>query len=148
VTSARPGTPAGPSGAQPVRRPVERYGAPRPWARPLTIVVAALLAVVGLVWLLWAGLYHATPPVSAQLRSFHVQSDDAVTASIDLRREPGMAVVCVLEAQAADHFVVGERQVRVPAGPQQALTRTYRIETERPATNAVLDSCRPAPSGR
>ena len=71
-----------------------------------------------------------------------------VADGVDVHRDPGVAVVCVLEAQAADHFVVGERQVRVPAGPQQTLTRTYRIETERPATNAVLDSCRPAPGGQ
>jgi hypothetical protein len=140
--TARPGTPAA---GQTGGRPVDRYGAPRPWARPLTAVVAAVLALAGGAWLVWAALYHANPPVSAQLRVFHVQSDRAVTATIDLRREPGVTVVCVLEAQAADHFVVGERQVRVPPGPQQALTRTYRIETERPATNAVLDSCRPAP---
>jgi len=141
VTTARPGPPAG---AHP-SRPVDRYGAPRPWARPLTIGLAALLAVVGLAWLLWAGLYHATPPVSSQLRGFQVQDEGLVTATIDIRREPGVAVVCLLEAQAADHFVVGERQVRVPAGTRQALTRTYRIETERPATNAVLDGCRAAP---
>jgi len=106
-----------------------------------------LLAAVGLTWLLWAALYHATPPVSAQLRAFHVRGDGVVAATIDVRREPGTAVVCLLEAQAADHFVVGERQVRLPAGAQETLTRTYRIETERPATNAVLDSCRPVPGG-
>jgi hypothetical protein len=138
VTTARPGPPAG-------ARPVDRYGAPRPWARPLTIGLASLLAVTGLAWLLWAGLYHATPPVSWQLRGFQVRNEAAVTATIDIRREPGVAVVCLLKAQAADHFVVGERQVRVPPGPRQALTRTYRIETERPATNAVLDGCRAAP---
>lgn len=141
MSSARTGSPTG-------ARPVDRYGAPRPWARPLTVAVAALLAVVGLSWLLWAGLYHATPPVSWQLRGFHVQGDGAVTATIDVSREPGVAVVCLLEAQAADHFIVGERQVRLPAGAQETLTRTYRIETERPATNAVLDGCRAAPGGR
>jgi hypothetical protein len=161
VSAARPGSPpdAHPGdrpggqpgdrpGGRPVGRPVERYGAPRPWARPLTVAVAALLAMAGLAWLLWAALYHATPPVSAQLRAFHVQGDGAVTATIDVRREPGVAVVCLLEAQAADHLIVGERQVRLPSGPQQTLTRTYRIETERPATNAVLDSCRPTAGAR
>jgi hypothetical protein len=125
-------------------RPVDRYGAPRPWARPLAVGVTLLLALVGGGWLLWAALYHATPPVSAQMRAYDVLGDGAVAATIDVEREPGVAVVCLLEAQAADHFVVGERQVRIPAGPQQALTRTYRIETERPATNAVLDVCEPA----
>jgi hypothetical protein len=136
VSTTRPGA-AG-------TRPVDRYGAPRPWARPLAVGVAVLLAVVGGGWLLWAALYHATPPVAAQIRAYKVLGDGTVAATIDVEREPGVAVTCLLEAQAADHFVVGERQVRIPAGPRQALTRTYRIETERPATNAVLDGCEPA----
>jgi Domain of unknown function (DUF4307) len=143
-----PSTPAaGQTGrppGRPVERPVERYGAPRPWSRPLAVTLTATLALVGLGWLLWAGLYHAQPAVSERLRTFQVVGPGAVSATIDIEREPGVAVECLLEAQAADHFVVGERQVRIAAGPQQTLTRTYRIETERPATNAVLDGCSPA----
>lgn len=124
-------------------RTVERYGAPRPWARPLAIGVTVLLALAGAGWLLWAGLYHSQPDVSARLRAFSVLDDRTVSATIDVEREPGLATTCLLEAQAADHFVVGERQVNIPAGPQEALTLTYRIQTERPATNAVLDGCSP-----
>lgn len=124
-------------------RPVERYGAPRPWARPLAIGFTVLLALAGISWLLWAGLYHSQPAVSAQLRAFSVLDERTVSATIDVEREAGVAATCLLEAQAADHFVVGERQVDIPAGPQEALTLTYRIQTERPATNAVLDGCSP-----
>jgi hypothetical protein len=124
-------------------RPVERYGAPRPWARPLAIGFTVLLALAGISWLLWAGLYHSQPAVSAQLRAFSVLDERTVSATIDVEREPGVAATCLLEAQAADHFVVGERQVNIPAGPREALTLTYRIQTERPATNAVLDGCSP-----
>lgn len=124
-------------------RLVERYGAPRPWVRPLAVGLTALLVLVAGGWLLWAALYHSSPAVSARLRAFEVLGDGVVSATIDVEREPGVAAVCLLEAQASDHFVVGERQVRIPPGPQEALTRTYRIETERPATNAVLDGCRP-----
>lgn len=126
-------------------RPVQRYGAPRPWGRPLAIALTAVLAVVGLGWLVWAGLYHAQPAVSERLRTFTVLGPGLVSATIDVERAPGTAVVCLLEAQASDHFVVGERQVRIPAGPEQAVSRTYRIETERPATNAVLDGCSTQP---
>ena len=127
----------------PFQRPVQRYGAPRPWSRPLAVACTVTLAVLGLGWLVWAGLYHAQPAVSERLRTFDVLGPGVVSATIDVEREPGVAVACLLEAQAADHFVVGERQVRIPAGPEQTVTRTYRIETERPATNAVLDGCSP-----
>ena len=124
-------------------RPVERYGAPRPWMRPAVLVGSALLGLLFLAWLVWAGLHHAQPAVAERLRAYRVLDDSTVSATIDIERRPGVGVVCLLEAQAADHFVVGERRVHIPPGPEPALTRTYRITTERPATNAVLDSCSP-----
>jgi hypothetical protein len=127
-----------------IARPVERYGAPRPWARPLVVALTVLLVLVGGGWLVWAALFHATPAVSGGLRTFRVLGDGMVSATIDVQREPGVGAVCLLEAQATDHSVVGERRVRIPPGPAERLTRTYRIETERPATNAVLDGCEPA----
>lgn len=124
-------------------RPVERYGAPRPWTRLVAVAVAAVLALAGGGWLLWAALYHSRPSVAAQLRGFEVVGPGVVAATIDVEREPGVGAACLLEAQAADHFVVGERNVRIPPGPESSLRVTYRIETERPATNAVLQGCRP-----
>lgn len=124
-------------------RPAERYGAPRPWMRPLVVTVTVVLAVLGGAWVVWAGLEHASPAVSAQLRTFEVLDERTVTATIVVEREPGVSVVCLLEAQAADHFVVGERRLVIPAGRRDTVSRIVRITTERQATNAVLDSCRP-----
>ncbi|MGH3366600.1 MAG: DUF4307 domain-containing protein [Nocardioidaceae bacterium] len=124
-------------------RPVARYGAPHPWARPLGVAVAVLLALVGGGWLLWAALYHAQPEVAGRLRTYRLLDGGTVSATIDVQREPGVGAVCVLVAQAADHFVVGERRVRIPPGPRAELSLTYRIATERPATNAVLERCSP-----
>jgi Domain of unknown function (DUF4307) len=127
-----------------VTRPAARYGAPRPWARPLAVAVAATFALVGCGWVLWAGLHHAQPaPVAAQLRTYAVSGDAGVSATIVVHRQAGLGATCLLLAQADDHLVVGERRVRVPPGPQETLTLTYRIRTERPATNAVLDGCVP-----
>jgi hypothetical protein len=132
--------PAG--GVVSITRPVERYGAPRAWSRPLLVALVALLALAGGGWLVWAALHHAQQPVTGRLRTFEVVDAGTVAATIDVQREPGRAAVCLLEAQAADHLVVGEREVRIAAGPRAQVTRTYRITTERRATNAVLDGCR------
>jgi hypothetical protein len=85
-------------GALSTTRPADRYGAPRPWARLLGIVVAAVLAVAGIAWLTWAGLYHSQPSVSARLRAFTVLDGQTVSATIDVEREPGQAATCLLEA--------------------------------------------------
>jgi Domain of unknown function (DUF4307) len=121
--------------------PADRYGAPRRWTRPVVVGLTVLVAGAALTWVVWAGLHHSRPDVAARLRTFDVVDERAVTATIDVERRPGAAAVCLLEAQAADHLVVGERQVRIPPGPQESLSRTYRIRTERLATNAVLDGC-------
>jgi hypothetical protein len=127
-----------------VTRPAARYGAPRPWARPLAVTVAVVFALVGCGWVLWAGLHHAQPPaVVAQLRAYTVTGDASVSATISVQREAGLGARCLLLAQADDHLVVGERRVRIPPGPRETLTLTYRIRTERPATNAVLQGCVP-----
>ncbi len=124
-----------------VRRPVERYGAPRPWVRSATILTVVLLAVAGGAWLLWAALYHARPDVAARPTSFQVVAARTVTVTIQVERRPGLAVSCLLQAQASDHGVVGEVVVRVPSGPRRRLTLTRDIPTERLATAVVLDRC-------
>jgi Domain of unknown function (DUF4307) len=106
-----------------------------------------LLIVAGVGWLLWAAFYHANPAVSSQLRGFQVVGDSEVRVSIAIDRDPDQTVRCLLQAQASDHAVVGEREVTIPSGGDARLERTYLITTERRATNGVLDGCRTIDSG-
>ena len=46
-----------------------RYPPPRV-PRPLLIALVAVGVVVGLVWLVWAALFHSTPAVAGQVSGF------------------------------------------------------------------------------
>jgi hypothetical protein len=56
----------------------DRYGvkASKGWKLP-----AAIIAVVGIVWVFWAGLFHATPEFRTTLISFSVVSNEEVSIS-------------------------------------------------------------------
>lgn len=131
------------SGGSGHRGPADRYGSTRRWSRPVAIAGGAAITVAAGAWVLWAALYHADPDVTSRLQGFEVTSSSEVRVTIDIERAPDTAVSCVIQAQAGDHSVVGEREVVVPAGSDTSLTRTYVVTTERQATNGVLDSCRP-----
>jgi hypothetical protein len=135
---------ASPTGIDPSRqvRPAGRYRTSAPWVRPLVVAAVALLAVAFGAWLVWAGLHHANPEVSARVTGFRVADDNTVRVTVQIERAAGQAVTCLVRAQAADHAIVGEREVVVPAGGDTSLQRTVVVRTERPATTGVLGGCR------
>jgi hypothetical protein len=122
-------------------RPAGRYRTSAPWVRPLVVAAVALLAVAFGAWLVWAGLYHSTPEVSARVTGFRVADDNQVRVTVQIERAAGQAVTCLVRAQAADHAIVGEREVVLPAGEETSLQRTVVVRTERPATTGVLAGC-------
>ena len=119
----------------------ERYGAPRRWSRPVAIVLVSLLALAGLAWVLWAAAARSSPAVSAQLRSYEVESEHLTSVVVIVARRDGDPVRCEVYAQAADHSVVGEQTFDVSAGEPGTLTVQHDIPTEREAVAGVLRTC-------
>jgi Domain of unknown function (DUF4307) len=125
----------------------ERYGAPAPWARPLTIALVGLVAALGLGWLVWAALDRAEPPLSSQLVSFEVLDAHRVRVRIQIDYAEDVTASCRVTAQASDHGVVGDLTFAAPADRRDTLTVIKTIVTEREATTAVLQGCSAAGSG-
>ncbi len=120
----------------------QRYGAPSPLRRPLVVTGVAVLAAAGLGWLLWAMLVHGNPQARSQLVGFHIHGEHAADARFTVvRQDRGVRASCLLRAYAADHAVVGEREV--PVGPARPATVTLdrRVRTERRATTVDLVGC-------
>ena len=119
----------------------ERYGAPRRWSRPVAIALVSVLAVVGLAWVLWAAAVQSSPPVSAQLRGYEVESEHRISVFVTVTRRHGDPVRCEVYAQAADQSIVGEQTFDLPAGDPGTVTVERAIPTEREAVAGVLRSC-------
>lgn len=134
----------------------DRYGAPRPWRRPVGWALLGLLLVVSLGWLGWTAWYHSLPEVSSSQQAYDVVDDHEATATVLVqRRADEVVATCTLRAYAADHTVVGELAQRVPlpdATPAQSREKeqllTLSVRTERRATNVELVGCTTADQGR
>lgn len=116
----------------------DRYGQrPMRWKG-----LALILLVVGGGWLIWAGLHHSRPAITATLISFSIPSDRAVSLryAID-RRSPNSVIICTLVAHDFDKNVVGQIDDSIPAGAAHVEKITL-IPTRSAAVNASISRCR------
>jgi hypothetical protein len=118
-----------------------RYPPPRV-PRPVLVVLVAAGAALGLGWLIWAALFHATPAVVGQMSGFRVVSDTeiVVTLTVD-RRDPAQPVSCRVLAQGEDLKPVGEQQVQVPGAEARVVNTQVRLVTLRRALTATVPDC-------
>lgn len=118
-----------------------RYGPASSGRRRVLIGVVAVIAALGVAWVLWAAASGSDRPVDAELESYEVTGDTSTEVTIVLNRRGDEPLECVVYAQAEDHSTVGELVVRVPQGNPGRLRITKTITTQRRAVNGVLRSC-------
>ena len=124
----------------------DRYGRPAPWRRTAVVVGSGLVGVLGLTWLAWSTLFHATPDVSSEIVGWEVVDDHAITARIDvvLRGDAeDLEATCQVRAIAADHTVVGEASFVPEDGRNEV-----EVRTERRATSVESVGCTSADQRR
>jgi type II secretory pathway component PulM len=118
-----------------------RYGRRSPRQRWVMILAVAVLALAFLGWLLWAAWFQSTASVTGDLQSYDVVSEHEVRVTVEVRRSSGAAVTCTVRASAADHGVVGDQQVTIPAGESGTVTYEATITTDRRASSATVSDC-------
>jgi hypothetical protein len=117
----------------------DRYGVKkgRSW-----IPVALFLAVAGVVWITWAGLYHSNPGIRVQLISFTVDSDREVSVRYSVDRNGAEATtICTLIARDFYKDIVGQIDLEIPAGKEKVELVSV-IPTRSQAVNADVSTCR------
>ena len=121
---------------------IERYGkfyrtSPR-WKIP-----AAIVALIGIPWLLWSAGYHSQPSIRHELIAFKVIDPTKVEITYLLERnDSNLQVVCTLVARDFEKNVVGEVTDEFEANDapsRQTLTRA--IPTRIRAVNADVIGC-------
>ena len=98
-----------------------RYPPPRV-GRSLVIGAVAVGTAIGLVWLVWAALFHASPAVSGQMSGFQIVSDTVL-------------------ALGEDYSPVGEQQVEVEGAADRVVNTQVRLVTLRRAMTASVKEC-------
>jgi hypothetical protein len=117
----------------------DRYGVKkgRSW-----MPVALFLAVAGVVWITWAGLYHSNPGIRVQLISFTVDSDREVSVRYSVDRNGAEATtICTLIARDFYKDIVGQIDLEIPAGKEKVELVSV-IPTRSQAVNADVSTCR------
>lgn len=117
-----------------------RYGTrtrPR-WFWP---AVTAVGVAIGIMFAAWVGFQDE--PVKGRVWGYDVKSDHLVTLKLDVVRPDPLAVRCTVYAQAADHSIVGEKTVDVPASKEEETRISIDVQTERKAVTGVLRTCAP-----
>jgi hypothetical protein len=117
-----------------------RYGTKRRprWFWP---AITAVGVGIGVAFALWVALQ--STPVTATVHGYDVVDGHHVTVALNISRPDPIAVECTVYAQAADHSIVGEKTVTVPASKSRNVRFTIDIKTERKAVNGVLRMCLP-----
>ena len=124
-------------------RLARRYPKPRV-PRLVLIGIVAVVAAASIGWLIWAGLVHANPTVSAKVPAYTVVSDTRIDVTVTVDRpDPSIAVVCRVSAQAPDFQPVGEVNLPVEASTARVVDVKVSITTVRRATTAVVRECSP-----
>ncbi len=117
----------------------ERYGAKKGTRWP---VLAAIVAILGIGWLMWTALYHSNPPLRSQLVSFTIPSDREASVRYFIERTDSQkAVVCTLIARDFDKNIVGQIDQEIAAGKSKVELVTL-VPTRSEAVNADVSSCR------
>ena len=117
----------------------DRYGvrASKGWKLPAT-----LLAIVGIIWIFWAGLFQAKPEFRTTLISFSVLDDEKVSIRYAVQRnDASSAATCTLQARDVKKNIVGEIEDEITPG-RASFERTTSIPTRSAAATALVARCR------
>lgn len=125
---------------QPVRPP-ERYGEDSPaWHRTAARVAVLVLAVLGVAWVTWSGLWQGGRP-SGTVVTWTVVDASHVRTSLDVTLKAGQSGRCTVEVKDNRQNTVGQTVVEVPAAAQRTRRVETVVSTQGRGAAVILDSC-------
>jgi hypothetical protein len=117
----------------------DRYGI-RPQRAWLPYALA--LVIVGGVWIIWAGVHHAEPAISANLLAFNNEDPRNIEIRYTItRRDPSREAICTITARDMDKVIVGQISDLISAS-SGTVERVATIPSRADAVNAGVVSCR------
>ena len=126
--------------------PAGRYGAPAsPGRRRATRALAVVAAVVGVGWVVWAGLGQAGADVRYTDVGFRIVDDQRVDVTYDVGKDPGRTAVCTLRALDRGKGTVGLAEVTIGPTAERVTRNVSTVQTSALAVTGIVRDCRLRP---
>src|SRR6478736_7380903 len=120
----------------------ERYGRTRRRGSRWVIIVAVAVGAVAIGAFAWLTVSNSINSVDVDTTGFQVVDGRTVTLEFQVSAPAGSSIACTLEAQDAEHGVVGWKVVEIPAAETHARAFRETIPTVAEATTGFVNSCR------
>ncbi|WP_442576240.1 DUF4307 domain-containing protein [Microbacterium sp. F51-2R] len=120
----------------------ERYGRTRRGATRWIVIAAAVVGAVAVGLFAWLTVSNSINSVDVDTTGFQVVDERTVTIEFQVSAPAGASIACTLEAQDAEHGVVGWKVVEIPAAETHARAFRETIPTVAEATTGFVNSCR------
>jgi hypothetical protein len=121
-----------------------RYGR-TPGARrrnlALGISSAVAVAVVMILWVVWAGFDGDSPTLDVQDIGYQRISDDEVRVRWQLTLEPGNEAQCTVKALDEHYEIVGWKTVSIPASDEEVRVFAETVRTVSPFNSGLISKC-------
>ncbi|MFT3796811.1 DUF4307 domain-containing protein [Microbacterium sp.] len=119
----------------------DRYGRRRGIRGRVGGVVFGVVALAIVGSLGWATFAQSLRAVDADTLALSAIDAHSITVEFQTTAQPGSAVACVIEAQDAEHGIVGWIVREYPADQAHTRTFTETVPTIAPATTGLVTSC-------
>ena len=91
----------------------DRYGHGRNYTFPIALIVS----ILGIGWLLWAGVFHAKPDIKTTVIAYDAKSPNEIELTFEVSRKVESKIfTCILTGTDQNHFIVGEIQRKIEPG--------------------------------
>lgn len=121
-----------------------RYGrtpAKRSRQRKLYIAVSAVVALVVIGWVLWAGLGQSAGTIEAKDTGATVLNERSVSIRYRVSMPVGSTAKCALQVQNYSHGIVGWRITEITASTRYTTSHTAVLLSSEPAVTGLIYRC-------
>lgn len=121
-----------------------RYGRTRGYRirrRTIAITAGAIIVVVFIAWVVWAGLDGTSATVDTDDAGYVIKSDRLATVTSEVSVDPGTKVDCAVEVLNEGFDIVGWKVIHLPPSAQSSNTYTTTIKTLNRGVTGLIDKC-------
>lgn len=122
----------------------DRYGRTPDRARRnrlIGVLVAAAVALVFTVWVIWAGPGQTSHGLDSDDIGYQVVSDHETVVHSQVSVDPGTAARCAVQVLDKSYTIVGWKEIPVPASDQRTRTINTPVKTVSRGVTGLIHDC-------